>query len=141
MTRPNVYLWQVSAIFEVNNFLPRKVQITTKRRVVKSEGRNTLPVKWVFKSKEEPDGFIRLKSINLVKGYMQVPGVDFTESFSPVISDTSTSILIGLNLYHEEEGWITEICDVEAEFLHPNITVEMFIECPEVIVDLGIIIK
>ena len=33
---------------------------------------------------------------------MQVPGVDFTESLSPVTSDTSTRILIELNLYHEE---------------------------------------
>ena len=101
MTRPNVYLWQVSAIFEVNNFLPRKVQITTKRRVVKSEGRNTLPVKWVFKSKEEPDGLICRKERYLVKGYMQVRGVDFADSFLPVASHTQMRILVELTLYHE----------------------------------------
>ena len=59
-----------------------------KRSVVKAEGKNTVPVKWVFNSKEEEDGIIRLKSINLVKGYMQVPGVDFTGSLSPVASNT-----------------------------------------------------
>ena len=85
MTRPNGNLWKMSAISEVNNFLSRKAWIPTKRIVVKSKGRKPVPVKWVFKSKEEAGGLIRLKSRNLVGVYMQVLGVDFTESFSPVV--------------------------------------------------------
>ena len=38
-----------------------------------------VPVKWLFKSKEEPDRLIRMNSINVVKRYMQVPGVDFID--------------------------------------------------------------
>ena len=45
--------------------------------------------KGVFKSKGEPDGLIHLKSRNLVMGYMQVPGVDFTDSFSAFSSEKS----------------------------------------------------
>ena len=82
-----------------------------------------------------------MKPRNLVNGYTQVPGVDFTESLSPVASETSPRILMGLDLYHEEEGWVAEICDAEAEFLHPNMEVEMFIEWPKGIVDLEIIKK
>ena len=74
----------------------------------------------VFNSKEEADGLINLRSINVVKGYMQFPGVDFTDSFYPAESYTSTRILIGLTLYSEGDGWIAELCDVEAEFLNPN---------------------
>ena len=55
--------------------------------------------------------------------------------------ETSTWILIGLTLYYENDGWIAEICDTEAAFLHPNTEVEMYIECPEGIVDLGIMTK
>ena len=51
---------------------------------------------------------------------MQVSGVDFIESLTPVALDTSTRILIVLNLYYEDYGWIAELCDVEAAFLHPN---------------------
>ena len=65
---------------------------------MKAKGENKLPFKWLFKSKEETYGLILMKSINAVKEYIQVPEVDFTESFSPVTSDTSTRILIGLNL-------------------------------------------
>ena len=57
-----------------------------KRSVVKSKGIEPVPVKWLFKSKEESDGFIFLKLRNIVKGYMQLLGVDFTESFSPVVA-------------------------------------------------------
>ena len=98
-------------------------------------------MKCVFKSKEDPDRLIHLKSRNVVKLYMQVPGVDFTGSFSSVATDTSTIILIGLTLFHKEEGWVAELCDVEEMFLHKFMLVEMFIEWNEEIVDLGIIRK
>ena len=59
---------------------------------------------------------------------MKVLGVDFTEEFSPVASDTSTRILIGPNFYYKDDGWIAELCDVKAEFLHTNMKVEMCIK-------------
>ena len=125
----------------MNIVLSRKASIPKKICTVNATGRKSVSVKWLFNSKEEADGLISLKSINVVKGYMQVPGVDFTDSFSPVESDTSTRIQIGLTLYYKDEGWIAEICDVEVKYLHPNMEVKMYIEWPEVIVDLVIISK
>ena len=113
----------MSAISYVNKFLSRKAWIPTKISVTKAKGRNPVPVKWVLKSKEQADGLIRLKSRNVVKGYMQVPGVDFTESFYPVAPDASTRTLIELTLYYEDDVWIADICDVEAAFLHPKMEV------------------
>ena len=49
---------------------------------------------------------------------MQVPGVDYTESFLSVATDTSTQILIGITFFREEEVWASEIFYVEAEFIH-----------------------
>ena len=57
-------------ISEVIEYLSRKVWITTKISVVKSKGRNPVPVNWVIKIKEETDGLIHLKLINVVQGYM-----------------------------------------------------------------------
>ena len=61
-----------------------------------------------------------MKTRNVGKGCMKVPGVDFTESLSPVASYTSTRIMIGFTLYYKYDGWIAEICDVEAALLHTN---------------------
>ena len=94
MKIPIEYLWKMSEISEVNNFLTRKAWIPMERSVIKAKGRKLVPMKWVFKIKEEADGLIRTKSRNVVKGYMQVPGVYFTDSLSPVVFDTSTRTLI-----------------------------------------------
>ena len=45
---------------------------------------------------------------------MQVLGFYYMESFSPVAKDMLTIIMIGLNLFHEEERWFAELCGVEA---------------------------
>ena len=72
---------------------------------------------------------------------MQVPGLEFTESFLSVASDTSTRILIEITSYHEENVWVPEICYVEASFLHPNMEVEISVEWCEVILYLVLITK
>ena len=131
----------MSAISQVNNFFSIKAWIPTKMNTVKAKGRKPVPVKWRFKSKEEADGLFRLNSRNVVNGYMKVQGFEFTDSLSPVVLETSTRILIVLTLYYEYYGWIVELCNVEAVFLHTNIEFEIYIEKPEGIADLGIITK
>jgi hypothetical protein len=52
-------------------------------KICKSElhnGRTCIKNKWIFKIK--PNGIFRAR-----RGYIQVPGVDFHESFAPVIND------------------------------------------------------
>ena len=71
-----------------------------KRIKIKYKGSKSVPLKWLFKSTEDPAGLICLKSRILVKGYIQLSGVDYTESFSPVETDTSTRILVGLNFFN-----------------------------------------
>ena len=61
MMRPNINLFKMSAISEVENFLSRKACILTKISVVKYKSRNPVPIKWVFKSKEEAGGLFNLK--------------------------------------------------------------------------------
>jgi hypothetical protein len=52
---------------------------------------------------------------------MQIPGVDYTESFSPVATDTSIRLMIGLYLYFNkhkiDKQWKLEMFDVESAFL------------------------
>ena len=52
MTRTDRNYYKMSVIYEVNKFLSRKACIKTKRSAVNFKGRNPVPIKWVFKSKE-----------------------------------------------------------------------------------------
>ena len=89
-------------------------------------------------SKLLPDWSERLQSRILTKGYLQMPGVDFTESFSPVTTDFSTRIILGITLFYSERfDWVCEAFDVEAAFLEPFLDIEMYIEWPEGMVELG----
>ena len=70
-----------------------------------------------------------------MKGYVQIPGVDFTESFAPVATDTTTRTVFAITLYNHSkdvnERWICEIVDVEAAFLEGDMDEAIYIGWPE----------
>jgi hypothetical protein len=76
--------WEVKS-----NFLNRKAWTKIPRDKADRSGKKILKVKWVFKKKDEQDGSTRYKSRIVTKGYLQIPGVDYTESFAPVATDTT----------------------------------------------------
>ena len=104
--------------------------------MVEKLNRKPVPVKWVFKIKTEQDGTYRYKSRVVIKGYLQIPGVDYSESFSPVATDTTIRLSIALSLFH---NWACEMLDVEAAFLSATMDKDMFIEWPPSAVELGLL--
>ena len=132
--------WTSSSISEVNNFLSRNAW----KFVLKSNIGNRLLVgtKVVFKKKDEPDGTKRFKTRILTLGYMQIPGVDYTEKFSPVAKDSSIRIVFALVLYYyDSHGWRTKRIDIEAAFLEGDLEVPMFLKIPDIMVKLGFLTK
>ena len=61
------------------------------------------------------------------------------EHFSPVDTNTSTWMIIGFTLYYHwvAESWIYEAFGVEAAFVEPFIDIQMYIEWPNGMVELG----
>ena len=136
---PEKELWIKSATAEVNNFLKRGSWIIRDKNKIKASGRKLIGVKWVFKKKDEPDGSIRFKSRIVTKGYMQIPGVDYTESFSPVATATSFRVGLALTLFYEDKDWTCELVDVEAAFLEGKLKKPVYIELPKGMIELGFI--
>ena len=102
-----------------------------------TSGRKLIRTKLVVKNKDEIDQLVRFKARCVTVGFMMVPGVDFTERFSPVAMDESLKMKIGIHVYHYHDGWKTHSCDVEAAFLEPSIDNVMYIKPHRVMVTCG----
>ena len=58
---------------------------------------NLVGYKWVYKLKLHSDGTIaRYRARLVAKGFHQQPGIDFTETFSPVIKPATVRLVLGI---------------------------------------------
>jgi len=100
----------------------RKVWRVIKRRQM-PKGRRLVKCKWVFKIKR--NGVFRARLVAC--GYSQIPGVDYSENYSPVIHDVSFRYMILMMLLHNLDA---KIVDVETAFLYGELEEEIYMECP-----------
>ncbi|GJY06726.1 retrotransposon protein, putative, ty1-copia subclass [Tanacetum coccineum] len=78
-------------------------------------GCKTVGSRWLFKKKTDIDGIVHVYKAHLVaKGYTQLYGVDYEETFSLVADIRAIRILISVAAYYDYEIWQT---DVKTAFL------------------------
>lgn len=82
--------------------------------------------KWVYKLKKKADGSIdRYKARLVVKGFTQRPGIDYVETFSPVVKFTSVrailtvAIAAGMKLYQ---------FDIKTAYLNGNLEEDIYMK-------------
>lgn len=62
---------------------------------------NVIGCQWIFKIKRHSDGSIaRYKARLVANGNQQYEGLDFTETFSPVIKQPTIRIVLSLSVHH-----------------------------------------
>jgi len=85
--------------------------------------------KWIYKVKTKADGSIdKYKARLCAKGYLQRKGIDFHETFSPVVSYDSVRMLIALAT--EYDMYIHQF-DVKTAFLHGDLLEEVYMKQPQ----------
>jgi hypothetical protein len=58
---------------------------------------NLVGCKWIFRIKRNPDGSVnRFKARLVAKGFHKRPGVDYLETFSPVIKPTTIHLVLSI---------------------------------------------
>jgi hypothetical protein len=84
--------------------------------VPRPPGVNVVGSKWIFKTKHHPDGSIDKHKARLVaRGFTQQHGIDYGDTFSPVVKAATVRIILSLAV---SRGWSLRQVDVSNAFLH-----------------------
>jgi Reverse transcriptase (RNA-dependent DNA polymerase) len=96
--------------------------------------RKAIGCKWIFKKKDLPGGENKFKARLVAKGFSQVEGIDYDETFAPVMKYQSLRILMALA---NEERMHVHQMDVTTAFLYGELQEEIFMLQPEGQVKVG----
>jgi hypothetical protein len=96
--------------------------------VPRPKDKNVIGTKWVYKNKMNEDGQVIMNKARLVcKGYAQVEGVDYEETFSPVARLEVIRMFLAFSSYKKFKVYQM---DVKSTFLNGNLEEEVYIEQP-----------
>jgi transposase InsO family protein len=84
--------------------------------------------KWVFKTKRNPDSSIRYKARLVIRGFEQVEGIDFNETYAPVGKLTTLRYMLSKAALH---GWQIDHLDVVTAFLNPALDSDVYMQLPK----------
>ena len=116
-------------IITVNDELDQTEKNQTWELVPKPKGMNVIGTKWIFKKKFNEDGqVIRNKSRLVCKGYAQIEGIEFEETFAPVARLEAIRMFLAFACY---KNFKVYQMDVKSMFLNGELEEEVYVEQPE----------
>ena len=94
---------------------------------------NVVTGKWIFKHKFHADGSLaRYKARWVVRGYSHRPGIDYDETFSPVVKPAMIRLVLTLAI---SSSWPILQLDVKNAFLNDNLDEDVYCQQPPGFVD------
>ena len=123
--------WKEAADSEYDSLLQNK----TWELVELPSGRKAIGSKWVFKVKYRSDGEVeRFKARLVAKGCAQKPGIDYDETFSPVVKFQSIRVLHALAVQNK---LLLHQMDVVTAFLNGALDENIYMQQPDGYVQQG----
>jgi hypothetical protein len=118
-------VWKDAMVEEYNSIMKNDVWEV----VLRPEGKSVVTSRWLYKIKYVVDGSIeKFKARFVARGFSQVEGVDYDETFALVARYTSIRAVISIAA---EMGWKIHQMDVKTTFLNGLIEEEVYIEQPQ----------
>ena len=100
----------------------------TWRLVPPQQGKNLIDCKWVFRIERKADGTIdRYKARLVAKGFKQRYGIDYEDTFSPVVKAATIHLVLSIAV---SRGWSLRQLDVQNVFLHGVLEEEVYMKQP-----------
>ena len=94
---------------------------------------NLVGCKWIFHIKHFHDGSIdKYKARLVAKGFHQCLGVDYRDTFSPVVKSTTIRLVLSLMV---TRGWLLHKIDVNNVFLQGHLAQDVFVAQPQGFID------
>ena len=101
----------------------------TWKLVDRPKGRKVIGSCWTYTIKYGPDGeILHYKAQLVVQGHLQIPSVDYSDTFSPTVHLNSLCTILHFVAVH---GWYHGQADVTGAFLHSEIDHEIFMKQPK----------
>jgi len=104
------------------------IENSTFTPVTNTNGMKPIGCRWVYKTKRNPNGTIRYKARLVIKGYEQIRGVDFDETYAPVGKLITLRYLLS---FAAQNSYKIDHLDVVTAFLNPEIDTEVYMQLPE----------
>ena len=128
MNGPHAAEYEKAMIKEIRQL----VQIKAWKYVLRSSVPHKHPIlkgTWAFKLKRRPDGTpLKFKARYCVRGDLQREGVDYFETYAPVVQWSTVRLLLTLILSH---NWVTKQVDYTNAFAQAKLNETVFIEAPK----------
>ena len=129
MMSPNSDKWLEAMKSEIGSMYENKVWTL----VDLPDDRRAIENKWIFQKKTNADGNVTVHKARLVvKGFRQVQGVNYDETFSPVAMLKSVRSMLAIASFYDYEIWQM---DVKIVFLNGYLKEELYMMQPEGFVD------
>lgn len=117
--------WLVAINDELNSMKKNNVwSIVERPEMVK-----LLKSKWVFRIKEDSSGKkVRYKARLVAKGFLQKPGIDYEETYSPVAKLSTIRIVLAVGV---RRGLYFHQLDIKTAFLYGELEENLYMEIPD----------